>query len=180
MIEMKTKKGQYFSFDAIVASVIFVMALVALISYWYSVKSMLDSQSEELSKEAIKISSLALGPASPYPRSVPCNFERIGFANSWDDKRLNVTMIECARSALGSSDPGRGQDWLKNNFSTNNLQIAITRTRGGTVLDHPDYLLGPATIPADAKEVVRLRRVAPIAENDGTTSLAYVDFTLYK
>ncbi len=48
-------KGQYFSFDAIIASVIFVMALVALLSYWHSVKSYLDSQNDEISKEAIQI-----------------------------------------------------------------------------------------------------------------------------
>ena len=41
---MMYKKGQYFSFDAIVASVIFVLALVALLSYWHSVRSYLEHE----------------------------------------------------------------------------------------------------------------------------------------
>ena len=54
------KKGQYFSFDAIIASVIFVIALVSFLNYWYSMKASLDSKDEDINKEAMRISDAIL------------------------------------------------------------------------------------------------------------------------
>ena len=57
-------KGQYFSFDAIIASVVFVLTVLALMSYWNSVKAGMETYSDETTKEAIRISDLLLSPRS--------------------------------------------------------------------------------------------------------------------
>ncbi len=59
---MKSKKGQYFSFDAIVSVVIFVMAITILLSHWYSLKTKMNEQTTYLQDEALRISEILLGP----------------------------------------------------------------------------------------------------------------------
>jgi len=46
------KKGQYLSFDVIVASVIFLMTLVMLMSYWQSMKSTVMNENKYLLSSA--------------------------------------------------------------------------------------------------------------------------------
>lgn len=46
------KKGQYLSFDVIVASVIFLMTIVMLMSYWQSMKSTVMNENEYLLNSA--------------------------------------------------------------------------------------------------------------------------------
>lgn len=62
---MKFLKGQYFSFDAIVAAVIFVMALSILFTHWYTLSSQMDEQTYYLQNEANRISDLLLGEGIP-------------------------------------------------------------------------------------------------------------------
>src|SRR4030095_11187340 len=117
-------KGQYFSFDAIIGAVIFVLALVALLSYWHSIRSFLDYQNDPLSKDVIRVSNLLFTPASP---SADCTtMNRLGFAMSWDDKRTDESVIECAA--------GQSQEWLKSRLSTPyNISIKFTNLATNTV-----------------------------------------------
>lgn len=59
------KKGQYFSFDAIVASVIFILAITLLSGHWYSLRAQIDDRSDYLYSEAFRISDTLLGPGDP-------------------------------------------------------------------------------------------------------------------
>lgn len=91
------KKGQYFSFDAIIASLIFILTIVSLLSYWYSVHAALDYQNYELMKEAIRVSDLVLTPGNPENWGQDRGkINQLGFANSWEDKRLNFSKIQYA------------------------------------------------------------------------------------
>jgi len=159
-------KGQYFSFDAIIASVIFVLALVALLSYWHSVKSFLDFQGEELSKDAIRISNLLFTP--PTPPSAGCAITKLGLSLAWDDKRVNSSVIECARD--------QEQGWLRERLGTpNNVSIRITNVADGTEV----ATLGGA-VPSDAGDIVKIRRLATVVNEDGTNYPAAIDLSVYK
>lgn len=167
-------KGQYFSFDAIVASVIFVLALVALLSYWHSVKSFLDYQNDPISKEAIRISNLLFTPSSP---SSDCDsLERFGMALSWSDRRVNSSIIECAVQKTNNLvDPNAGPDWLHTKLGTQYLtSIDITNVTGG-----PAISIGN-TAPANVLHIVKIRRLATVLAEDGTTYLVNIDLSLYK
>lgn len=61
------KKGQYFSFDAIIASVIFILLLVSLLSYWNAIRSNLGVEEIELYEEAIRISDVLYQELSENP-----------------------------------------------------------------------------------------------------------------
>jgi hypothetical protein len=162
-------KGQYFSFDAIIAAVIFVMALVALLSYWHSVKSYLDYQTDPLSRDAVRISNLLFTPPSP---SVDCvSMSRLGFSLSWDDRRVNSEVVDCAEAQV-SGNP----NWLKQRLSTPyEVSIAVTK------LSDPQAtvaVIGEAA-PATAVEVVKMHRLGTVVKPGGESYLAAFDLTLY-
>ncbi len=158
-------KGQYFSFDAIIASVIFVLALVALLSYWHSVRSFLDYQNDPLSKDAIRVSNLLFTP--PAPSSTCGTLEKLGFAAAWDDKRLDPALINCAEAMSQAS--------LKANLSTPyGVVINITNVANGSVTT-----IG-GDVPGNAVNVVKIRRLSTALNSSGGTYLAAVDLTLYR
>ncbi len=157
-------KGQYFSFDAIIASVIFVLALVALLSYWHSVKSFLDYQGGALSKDAIRISNLLFTP--PAPSASCATMDRLGLSLAWDDKRLDSAVIACAKD----EDP----EWVRERLgSPNNVSITITNLADGSHVTIGEEDSGEVT------DVVRIRRLATVVDGD-TNYLAAIDLSVYR
>ncbi|MFA5108059.1 MAG: hypothetical protein WC492_00830 [Candidatus Micrarchaeia archaeon] len=71
---MKFLKGQYFSFDAIIATVIFVMALSILFNHWYAARSQMDEQGNFLQSEAHRISNIFLGVGDYSVKNVKGNY----------------------------------------------------------------------------------------------------------
>ena len=164
-------KGQYFSFDAIIAAVIFMMALVALLSYWYSVRSSLEYQDDQLSRESIRLSNLLFTPPSPNSN---CNtITRFGFALSWEDRRINSSLVNCALTKVSQDS-----NWLKSSLgSTYDVSIAITK------VGSPQRVLATIGVPApsDATNVVKMRRLASLFnETSNESYLVALDLTLYK
>lgn len=166
------KKGQYFSFDAIIASVIFVLTLIMLLSYWNSVKTFLDFQAEDMAKEATRISTLLF--VAPIPSGVDCtSYDRLGLAISIKDKRMNETSLKC----LDGMDTAS----LRGNLSAlYNVSIVITDTYN----ENKPYILGvDPTSQAfmDSKtEITKLRRLGTIAMENGQDHMAKVDIYVYK
>jgi hypothetical protein len=163
-------KGQYFSFDAIIASVIFVMALVALLSYWHSVKAYLDYQNDDLSREAIRISNLLFTPPSPQPTSCD-TMNRFGLSVSWDDRRLDSAIISCAE--------GKDSTWLQQELgSSYPLMMNITR-----LTDMKVVTIGSQVQPSSTgkMDVVKIRRAATVVNlTSGETYPADIDLVLYR
>ncbi|VVC03513.1 Uncharacterised protein [Candidatus Bilamarchaeum dharawalense] len=169
---MKFFKGQYFSFDAIIAAVIFVLALVALLSYWHSVRSFLDYQNDPISKEAIRVSNLLFAPPSPSPNCA--DIQQLGFGLSWSDRRVNSSLLNCAMvNSLGNPD------WLYQNLSTPykaTLEIAnVTDVHNPIILGYD-----PSTPPVDTIHVVKIRRLGTVVNPDGSTYMVTFDLSLYK
>ncbi len=159
-------KGQYFSFDAIIASVIFVMALIALLSYWYAVKNYLESQNDELEKEAIRISNLLLSPS--YPSSDCSQIESLGLAKSWNDSRIDADIFQC--QSLGD------KEWVKEKLATG-YGVSITVTK---LPELDRWTIGGEPSP-EVREVVRMHRFATLLdETDGSTRLAVIELALYR
>ncbi|MFH0737835.1 MAG: hypothetical protein V1827_04210 [Candidatus Micrarchaeota archaeon] len=159
-------KGQYFSFDAIIAAVIFVLALVALLSYWHSVRSFLDYQNDPLSKDAVRISNNLFMPASP-PNDCG-NMASLGLAVGWNDRRVNASVLDCAKN--------RDQAWLQERLGTPyGVSIIVTNVADGSLISE----IGEAA-PGEASNVVNIRRLATVVDETGASALAKVDLTLYQ
>ncbi len=163
-------KGQYFSFDAIVASVIFVLAIVALLSYWHSVKAYLDYQNDDLSREAVRISNLLFTPAFP-EGSCGDDIELLGLSRSWDEKYvMPSSVLECIE--------GKDGPWLKDRLKTPfGVHVSVKQLDG----THRDPIAIGSGVPDDASSVVNLRRLASLHnETTGESYLASVDISVYR
>jgi hypothetical protein len=159
-------KGQYFSFDAIIASVIFVLALVALLSYWHSVRSFLDFQNDALSKDAVRVSNLIFTP--PSPSSNCADIERLGFAFDWDDRRVDESLLICAENM--------DQKDLRDTLGTSNaLYIEVKNLANDNLRK-----IGGEKVPSNATDVVKIRRLATVVDSAGDTYLASIDMSVYK
>ncbi len=102
-----SKKGQYFSVDAIIASFIFVMALSLLTAQWFSLRAQEGAQSVSLLDDASRISDLLLVPGNPgnwYSPSLRSPRISAGFGlNGTRGGTLNQTTLILAQSAI--NDP---------------------------------------------------------------------------
>ena len=58
-------KGQYFSFDAIIATVIMVLAFSSLVAYWYGAQTVVESRTYSRLADANRIAESLLSPGSP-------------------------------------------------------------------------------------------------------------------
>ncbi len=70
-------KGQYFSFDAIVATVIMAIAITTLVAYWFGAQSVIDSRSNPMQSDAMRIAESLLSPG------VPANWTKYGIEDTY-------------------------------------------------------------------------------------------------
>lgn len=146
------RKGQYFSFDAIIASVIFMMAVVMLLSYWHSVRTFLEFQSGDLTREAMRISATFFSPAPS------------GVLISSADRRVNQSLFGYLPN---------DEQQLRTKFATPyKIYIEENKVKTGKVSKGEKP-------PENSTEVVKIRRVGAVAE-DSSTTLATFDIYLYR
>ncbi len=146
------RKGQYFSFDAIVASVIFILTFISFLSYWFSVKSALDSKDEELSREAARITDGMFTPAF-----------------FTDSSGKNVVK----RSTLLELPSGEAE--LKRTFNSPYSLFIVVTTEKGT------EILRKGGDPENMKtaNVAKVRRIFVLYVNDSYQIPAALDLYLY-
>jgi len=92
---MKSMKGQYFSFDAIIATVIMVLATTSLVAYWFGVEAVVEARNNSLHDDAMRIAESLVTPGVPanWPALGLDNTYQIGLANGYANE-LNKTAIE--------------------------------------------------------------------------------------
>lgn len=170
----KLWRGQYFSFDAMIASIIFILTFVSLLSYWHGVRLTVDNPHEELVGEALRISNMLLSPG--YPADQPCaNMNEIGFALSLKDKRLNSSKIACFET-LVSNTP----NVLKTKFGTiKEVALEITTYDGNS--DKIGVLPYEASISGNVSSAAKISRVVSIYDdNSGKETPATIDLFIYQ
>jgi len=152
-------KGQYFSFDAIIGASIFILTLIAILSYWYGVSNSIEQQQTVYAKEAIRIADIIYSPSSiPY-----------GVTVNWSDKHIDVGKVE----SLCGTDTAA-------NLLGSEYAIAINFH---DEMDLDCWWLSPGTSEVSgytaATEVYRMRRVGSYVNSEGNTTLGYVDIYVY-
>ncbi|MDO8554651.1 MAG: hypothetical protein Q7S22_07625 [Candidatus Micrarchaeota archaeon] len=175
MKNLKGLKGQYFSFDAIISSVIFILTIVTLLSHWHSVRSALDFQTNENIREAIRVSDLSFTPG--YPANERCSTQsQIGFAVSWQDKRLNYTNLELCASTSSNT--------LQSNLSSS-LKVSIKVENQSVLGSDPYFYIGTNMDDmsdldrSKLKSISKFRRVATAVNRLGEEQMIYLDFYVY-
>ncbi len=160
-------RGQYFSFDAIVASIVFVLALMALLGYWHSVRSYLDFQDSDIGKETIRVSDMIFASPHYSGSSEDCDsIDRLGLSKSGYGSSIDPRLIDCAED-MSSQE-------LKESLSTPyDAYFEITYIPSGKSVQ-----IGKEP-PSDCTEVVQMRRLATVDDGDNTYP-ATVDIRLYR
>lgn len=167
---MDYKKGQYFSFDAIIATLMFILIVISLLSYWSAARSTMEFQNGDLLKEAQRVSDYMF---SPPPASIPEGQCAFGFSDSWNSRLLHFSDISNCMGVSQETLRGAAQ-------SPYNVTILFNLTR--VIGDTKEFYIGsdPADIPSNA-EIAKVRRIAAIEHDFGDTStLATVDVYLYR
>lgn len=156
---LSSKKGQFFSYDAIVSVVIFLLAIGLLITYWWSVTGVMGLERERIQKEAISLSDVLLTPGNPSDWQTLSSSDRnelrqYGLTTGWANNVLDVDKIE------------QMHDWSDDDYDAsknelrllNDYYIQIVDDNGNSACGS-DCEIG-AEPPAGVKQVVQASRVA--------------------
>jgi hypothetical protein len=98
-------KGQYFSFDAIVAAIIVVLAFSMFASYWFSMQQITESRSNDMRLEAMRVAESMISPGSPqnWASGGPSNVRQIGLTQNFTNA-INKSKVDVF---FGWSNPGQ-------------------------------------------------------------------------
>jgi len=131
----KLSKGQYFSFDAIAGLLIFVISVGILVTYWYNIQQVIETQDTSTRVIALRISDMLFTE---------------GYPSDWDDPSYDIDEIymiglitngsldpsKVARlDSLLSSDENRTK--LKMKTGGYNFQVVLSEGPLGTVGNPP-------------------------------------------
>lgn len=150
-------KGQYFSFDAIIAAVIFVASISLLTTYWFGVRSVMDARSNDMFAEALRVSDSLLTPGNPVDwnklsdSNIATDAEQIGFTSGYRDNILNKSKVDRLRSYVGPNYM-TGKDLL---HITDDYYITIINADGAI-----GYKMGNDPLVYGAKNVANAQRAA--------------------
>jgi hypothetical protein len=173
------RKGQYFSFDAIIATLIFILTMVSIFSYWYNTKSALENQNSEMVREAARISDMIFMVSSS---TTSC---QVSFGIP-DASNPQSTQQQSYRTLLLGSKYCTAEADLQNGYGTPYKVYIEIRTNpsydtNGKLTTDPPTTMGDA--PKSDSETVKLRRIASVVDSSTTQttySKAIVDVYIYK
>ena len=78
-------KGQYFSFDAVIATVIMVLAFSSLVAYWYGAQAVVEERTSTRLADADRVAETLLSPGAPadWQTGSIGDIRQIGIASSF-------------------------------------------------------------------------------------------------
>jgi len=157
-------KGQYFSFDAVVATVIMVIAMTSLAAYWNGTRSVADSRTSPLYADAIRIADSLLSPGVPsgWASGPVENVRQFGLADGFSN---TLDAGKVARFGIIANDLSSGGGYNKTGRilrATADYLIEIERTDGNDL-----YLKAGKFYPPSASEVVVAYRGVVMTGADG-------------
>jgi hypothetical protein len=154
MLGVVMKKGQYFSFDAIIAAVIFVASISLLTTYWFGVRAIMDARSNDLFGEALRVSDSLLTPGNP-----PDWENDVG-----DAKQIGFT-VDYRGNVLDESKVEEFEDFVKtgdNEYDEGKNLLHIVDDYYITVIDDQSIVLHEIGMEPDAsaKNIANANRAA--------------------
>jgi hypothetical protein len=96
------RKGQVWSYDLIVASIIFITAMAILAYFWWSARTNMSENKDAIIRESLKVSDVLMSPGIPSNwntlvnisnQSTWSNVQQIGLAESWTNQSLSLDKV---------------------------------------------------------------------------------------
>ena len=156
-------KGQYFSFDAIIGGVIFILTAMALFSYWYGISGTLDQRHDMLAKEAFRVSEMIYTPVDP------------GLSVGWRDQHINYSKFNGGHCQWMMAP----QEAFGSGYGITIYFYEIKSDPQGEVSELDGCRWGTEEY-ASSENVYRFRRTASYLYEDGNTTLGYMDIVVYE
>ncbi len=179
----KSKKGQYFSFDAITAVVIFMITISLVISYWFTIQGLMDTNDSDAYRTAIKLSDTLVSKGNPewdglgsWVDKIPANPDDVliaGFRVNNNVPILNEVMIQNLENYVGNVGDGTYQDVSYKNLiqalrTGYNINIKVYKEyefAGG--LGSPTYNIGLDNYIGTNKTVASYTRIITLNDSLG-------------
>ena len=159
-----TRKGQYFSFDAMVSVIIFVLAVSLLTSYWFGVRAIMDAQSDDIAKDALRLSDSLIGPGNPttWAEGVAADALpiQVGLCTDYSSDVLNEDKLVAFRTWSDPNTVNYNETKTRGLRISNDFYVNITDS-----LDEYHYAAGKAP-PAGIKNIIIVRRVVAFNGSD--------------
>jgi hypothetical protein len=129
------KKGQFFSYDAIVAAILFGIVLSLIFVYWISMRNFMGSEATEMFSLALSISDSLMKPGVPADWHVYYNgdiknipkIQSVGLTDGYSNK-INLAKFSNF-SNLTAYDEGYQK--LRENYGTYNYEFYVLLEYGG-------------------------------------------------
>jgi hypothetical protein len=150
------KKGQFFSYDAIIAGALFSVLIALLFIYWSAIHALIFNQLDDMYRVGISISDTLLTPGSPSnwgswvanPPQPPTQIaaHQVGLTNDFGSMRLNGTKVDNLNTLVNSS-----YEIVKEKLGSGRYNFWITITgynnaNGGGIGSQPLNPTGKITI----------------------------------
>ncbi|MEM3555726.1 MAG: hypothetical protein QXF56_03355 [Candidatus Micrarchaeia archaeon] len=96
------KKGQIWSYDLIIGSIIFAIAMGILAFFWWSTQTNISENKDLIAKESIKVSDLLMSPGIPPNWNELVNLDdqgtwgvvqQFGIVDKWDSNTLSIDKV---------------------------------------------------------------------------------------
>lgn len=88
----RCRKGQFFSYDAIVAGLLFILLLTLLYTYWNSLRSTISVKIDDITRIAMDASNLLMTPGFPYDWT-SSDYNQLGLASGYNSIYLDSQKI---------------------------------------------------------------------------------------
>lgn len=188
-------KGQYFSFDAIMASVIFILGMSLLVGHWFAVRQTIDPTSDYLTEDVARMSDVLLSVPTPGDWYKPANLQKLNVQQVGYTKHdspanyLNRTIVE---KTEWNGPGGTTFNW-DDARNYNNMQTMLgVGAKFIYSIEEPRWIFGglynprlhtygkPVTVQsASVKEYVHVRRIVALDGDDGIPHIAFLDTYLW-
>lgn len=88
----KMLKGQFFSYDAVVAGILFILLLTLLYNYWNSLRATISVRMDDATRIALDVSDMLLTPGSPIDWN-STNYNQLGLAAQYNSIEINESKL---------------------------------------------------------------------------------------
>jgi hypothetical protein len=160
------RKGQVWSYDLVVASIIFVLAMAVLSFFWWSVRTNMSEDKEAIIRESFKVSDVLMSPGipqnwsmlvNPSNPSTWSNVQEIGLAESWTNSSLSVDKVYKLIN-MSSVNSSLVQNKLRSRYDFY-LQFLFLNTSNNSV-EQPVLMNQTAIVAGDLYNLTTVQAIA--------------------
>lgn len=142
------RKGQVWSYDLIVGSLLFVLAMAILAFFWWSVQTNMAENKDAIIRDSIKVTDVLMSPGIPpnwdqlvnlSNQTTWSSVQQIGLADSWGNSSLSINKIYALYN-MSVTNYSYSQSLIRSNY--NYYLLFAFRNTSNSNLEQPVLMNG--------------------------------------